>query len=160
VEAYLKGIKGISRFMNAIAAVGLTFIMLLTTVDVILRLFKSPIVGTYELVAFTGGIIIGFAVPMTSWMRAHVYVDFLVEKLPKSRRNIANIFTRLLGIVFFGIAGANLFKHGYYLYSTHEVTPTLQLPFYPVVFGIGIAFVLQCLVMIGDIVKIAGDKYE
>jgi TRAP-type C4-dicarboxylate transport system permease small subunit len=160
MEGYLKGIKGISRFMNAIAAIGLTFIMLLTTLDVILRLFKSPIVGTYELVAFTGGIIIGFAVPMTSWMRAHVYVDFLVQKLPKNRRDIANIFTRVMVIAFFGVVAVNLFKHGYYLYSTHEVTPTLQLPFYPVVFGIGIAFVLQCLVMIADIVKIAGDKYE
>jgi TRAP-type C4-dicarboxylate transport system permease small subunit len=160
MKRYLKGIKGISGFMNAIAAIGLTFIMLLTTLDVILRLFKSPIVGTYELVAFTGGIIIGFAVPMTSWMRAHVYVDFLIQKLPQGRRNIVNIFTRLMVIALFTIAGVNLFKHGFYLYSTHEVTPTLQLPFYPVVFGIAIACALQCFVMIGDIVKIAGGEYE
>jgi len=160
MEGYLKGIKGISRFMNTIAAIGLTFIMLLTTLDVILRLFKSPIVGTYELVAFTGGIIIGFAVPMTSWMRAHIYVDFLVQKLPEGRRDIANIFTRLMVTVFFIIASVNLFKHGFYLFKTHEVSPTLQLPFYPVVLGIAVACVLECFVMIADIVKIAGGKYE
>jgi TRAP-type C4-dicarboxylate transport system permease small subunit len=146
--------------MNAIAAAGLTFIMLLTTLDVILRLFKNPIVGTYELVAFTGGIIIGFAFPMTSFMRAHVYVDFFIQRFPEGRRNVINIFTRLMVIAFFVMAGVNLLKHGWYLYTTHEVSPTLQLPFYPVVFGIAAACVLECFVMIGDILKIAGGKYE
>jgi TRAP-type C4-dicarboxylate transport system permease small subunit len=158
--AYLKGVKGISMFMNAIAALGLTFIMVITCLDVILRCFKSPIVGTYELVAFTGGVIIGFAVPMTSWARAHVYVDVLIQKLPEARRNVANIFTRLMVITFFIIASVNLFKHGFYLYRTNEVSPTLQLPFYPVVLGIAVACVLECFVMIADIIKIAGGSYE
>jgi TRAP-type C4-dicarboxylate transport system permease small subunit len=160
MDAYLKGVKGISGFMNAIAAVGLTFIMLLTTLDVILRIFKTPIVGTYELVAFTGGVIIGFAIPMTSWARAHIYVDFLIHKLPEGNRNIANVFTRLMVIIFFIIASVNLFKHGWYLYNTGEVSPTLQLPFYPVVFGIAVACVLECLVLAADIMKILGGKYE
>lgn len=160
MDAYLKGVKGVSGFMNAIAAVGLTFIMLLTTLDVILRTFKTPIVGTYELVGFVGGIIIGFAVPMTSWARAHIYVDFVIQKLPEGNRTVANIFTRSMVLTFFIIASVNLFKHGSYLYSTGEVSPTLQLPFYPVVFGIGFACVVECAVLIGDILKIVGGKYE
>lgn len=160
MDVYLKGVKNVSAFMNAIAAFGLTFIMALTCLDVILRIFKSPIVGTYELVAFTGGVIIGFAVPMTSWARAHVYVDVLIQRLPEGNRNIANIFTRLMVIIFFVIASVNLFKHGLYLIKTHEVSPTLQLPFYPVVLGIAVACVLECLVMIADIIKIAGGNYE
>jgi TRAP-type C4-dicarboxylate transport system permease small subunit len=160
MEAYLKGIKGISGFMNAVAAICLTFIMLLTTLDVILRTLKTPIVGTYELVGFMGGLIIGLAIPMTSWARAHIYVDFVIQKLPPGNQKVANIFTRLVVIAFFIIASVNLFKHGFYLYSTREVSPTLQLPFYPVIFGIGLACVVECLVLIGDIMKIAGGKYE
>ena len=142
MEAYLKGIKGISGFMNAVAAICLTFIMLLTTLDVILRTLKTPIVGTYELVGFMGGLIIGLAIPMTSWARAHIYVDFVIQKLPPGNQKVANIFTRLVVIAFFIIASVNLFKHGFYLYSTREVSPTLQLPFYPVIFGIGLACVV------------------
>jgi TRAP-type C4-dicarboxylate transport system permease small subunit len=160
MEAYLKGIKRISGFMSAIGAMCLTFIMLLTTLDVILRTLKRPIVGTYELVGFMGGLIIGFAIPMTSWARAHIYVDFVIQKLPPGNRKIANTFTRLVVIAFFIIASVNLFKHGFYLYSTREVSPTLQLPFYPVIFGLGLACVVECLVLIGDIMKIAGGKYE
>jgi TRAP-type C4-dicarboxylate transport system permease small subunit len=160
MDAYLKAVKGISGVMNALAAIGLTFIMLLTTLDVILRTFKAPIVGTYELVAFTGGVIIGFAIPMTSWARAHIYVDFLIQKLPEGNRKVATIFTRLMVIAFFIIASVNLFKHGWYLYGTHEVSPTLQLPFYPAVFGIGVACVVECAVLIAEIVKIVGGRYE
>lgn len=149
MDAYLKGVKGVSAFLNAVAAIALTFIMLLTTLDVILRLLKMPIVGTYELVGFTGGVIIGFALPMTSWARAHIYVDFVVQKLPEGNRKVANLFTRLVVILFFLIAAVNLFKHGLYLYGTREVSPTLQLPFYPVIFGIGIACVVECLVWSG-----------
>lgn len=160
MNVYLKCLRGVSGFMNAIAAIGLTFIMLLTILDVILRSFKMPIVGTYELVAFTGGIIIGFAIPLTSWKRGHVYVDFLIQKLPPGSRDIVNIWTRLIVLIFFAIVGVTLFKHGGYLYSTKEITPTLQIPFYPVVFGIAIACILECFIMIGDIVKIAGGQYE
>lgn len=160
MNAYLKWLRVISIFMNAIAAIGLTFIMLLTIIDVILRSFNAPIVGTYELVAFTGGIIIGFAIPLTSWNRGHVYVDFLIQKLPPGSRDIVNIWTRLIVLIFFAIVGVTLFKHGSYFYSTNEITPTLQIPFYPVVFGIAVASILECFIMIGDIVKIMGGKYE
>ncbi|OPY66555.1 MAG: Tripartite ATP-independent periplasmic transporter [Syntrophorhabdaceae bacterium PtaU1.Bin034] len=160
MEAYVRGIKGISGFMNAVAAICLTFIMLLTTLDVILRMFKTPIVGTYELVGFMGGVIIGFAIPMTSWVRGHIYVDFVIQKLPPGGRKAAHTVTRLMVIAFFVVAGLNLIKQGVYLYRTREVSPTLQLPFYPVVFGIGFACVVECLVLIADIVKISGGKYE
>lgn len=160
MNAYLKSLRVVSVFMNAIAAIGLTFIMLLTILDVILRSFNTPIVGTYELVAFTGGIIVGFAIPLTSWNRGHVYVDFLIQKLPPGSRDIVNIWTRIIVLIFFAIVGVTLFKHGNYLYSTNEITPTLQIPFYPVVFGIAVASMLECFMMIGDIVKIMGGKYE
>lgn len=157
---FLNTVRGASSFMNAIAAIGLTFIMLLTTLDVILRAFGKPILGTYELVAFTGGVIIGFAVPMTSWARAQIYVDFVVQRMSKGRKNIVNIFTRVAVILFFIVVSFNLFKHGSYLFSTGEVSPTLQIPFYPVVFGIGVAFVIECFVLIADIVKIVRGEYE
>jgi TRAP-type C4-dicarboxylate transport system permease small subunit len=160
MEGYIKGVKKISGFMNAIAAVALTFIISLTTLDVILRIFKHPILGTFELVAFTGAVIFGFAIPMTSLHRAHIYVDFLIQRFPEGRRDVINIFTRLAAIALFAIASFNMFKHGFYLYTTHEVSPTLQLPFYPAIMGLGVACVLECLVLIADIFKIVRGQYE
>lgn len=153
-------VKGISRILNIIAGISLTFLMLLTVVDVILRSFRSPVVGTYELVMFAGAIVIGFSMPLTSWLRAHIYVDFFILKFSQKGRDIFNISTRCLVTVLFFLIGWNLIKFGMDLQKSGEVSLTLQLPFYPVVYGVGICCFVQCLVMVCDIVKIAGGKYE
>lgn len=159
IEACLRGVKGISGVMNAIAALALSFVMLLTAIDVVLRIFGIPIVGTYELVGFMGGVIVGFAIPMTSWDRAHIYVDLAIRRLSRGKRETIIVSTRMMAIAFFAIAGINLFRQGYYLRRTGEVSPTLQLPFYPVVFGIGLACVVECLVLAADIVKSLRDGH-
>jgi TRAP-type C4-dicarboxylate transport system permease small subunit len=134
--------------------------MLLTVGDVILRYFKRPIVGTYELVAFSGAVVIGFSVPLTSWMRGHVYVDFLILRFSQKIRNVFNIITRCLVICLFLLIGWNLMKYGMDLYKSGEVSLTLQMPFYPVAYGVGICCFIQSLVVLCDIVKIFGGKYE
>ena len=160
MKGFLDKIRGLSRFLNIIAGISLTFLMLLTVMDVILRALKKPIVGTYELVAFSGAVVIGFAVPLTSWVRGHIFVDFLVLKFPKTIKNIFNITTRCLVIILFFLIGWNLIKYGMDLQKSGEVSLTLQMPFYPVAYGVAVACFVQCLVMLCDIVKIFGGEYE
>jgi TRAP-type C4-dicarboxylate transport system permease small subunit len=160
MNGLLDKVKGISRFLNIIAGISLTFLMLLTVSDVILRFFKMPIVGTYELVAFAGAIVIGFSLPLTSWMRGHIFVDFFILKFSKRGQNIFNIVTRCLVIGLFLLIAWNLMKYGLDLQRSGEVSPTLRIPFYPVAYGIGVSCFIQCLVLLCDIVKISGGEYE
>jgi TRAP-type C4-dicarboxylate transport system permease small subunit len=153
-------VEGISKFLNVFAGVAITFLMLLTVTDVVLRYFRMPIIGTYELVAFSGAIVIGFAVPITTFHKGHMLVDFFILKFPKEIRNTVNIITRLLGIGLFSMLGWNLIKLGMDLYRSGEVSLTLQLPFYPVAFGIGVCFFVQCMVLIVHILQVIGNTYE
>ena len=102
----------LSRLINFVGGISLAFIMFLTVADIILRYFRKPIVGTYEIVAFSGAVVIGFSVPYTSWVRGHVYTDFLIMKFPQKVRNAFNIVTRGLGIWLFFMIGWNLIKYG------------------------------------------------
>jgi len=160
MKGFLSKINGLSRLLNIIAGISLTFLMLLTVMDVILRSLRSPIVGTYELVAFSGAIVIGFAVPLTSWVRGHIYVDFFILRFSKTVRNIFNTATRSLVIILFFLIGWNLIKYGIDLQKSGEVSLTLQMPFYPVAYAVGVCCFVQCLVLICDIVKIFGGEYE
>lgn len=160
MEGFLNKIRELSRFINLIAGIALTFMMSLTVADIILRFFRIPIVGTYELVAFSGAVVIGFAVPLTSWMRGHVYVDFFILRFSQKTRNIINIVTRFLGICLFIMIGWNLISYGMDLRKSGEVSITLQMPFYPVAYGVGVCCFIQCLVLLCDILKISGGKYE
>ena len=160
MSGFLNKVNGLSRFFNVIAGISLTFLMLLTVMDVILRALKMPIVGTYELVAFSGAVVIGFAVPLTSWLRGHIFVDFFILRFSQKVRNIFNITTRCLVIVLFFLIGWNLIKYGMDLQKSGEVSLTLQMPFYPVAYGVALCCFVQCLVLICDVMKIFGGKYE
>jgi TRAP-type C4-dicarboxylate transport system permease small subunit len=160
MKGFLNKIHGLSRVFNVIAGISLTFLMLLTVTDVILRTLRRPIVGTYELVAFSGAVAIGFAVPLTSWLRGHIFVDFFILRFSQKVRNIFNIATRFLVIVLFLLIGWNLIKYGLDLQKSGEVSLTLQMPFYPVAYGIAVCCFIQCLVLICDVIKIFGGEYE
>ena len=160
MKIVLAAVHGLTRFLDSVSSLALFSIMALTVADVVLRIFKRPITGTYEIVGFLGAVVIGFGIPITSWIRGHIHFAFLVQKLPKGRRDVMNIFTRLLGIGLFFIAGWNLFIVGIDLYHTGEVSLTRQLPFYPIAYGLAVSCFVQCLVLICDIVKIFGEEYE
>jgi TRAP-type C4-dicarboxylate transport system permease small subunit len=151
----------LSKLMSVIAGAALTFIMLLTVCDVFLRyFFDRPIIGTFEIVGLGGAVVIGFALPITSWVRGHIFVDFFVVKFGKVGQNIINITTRLASIGLFYLIGHNLIKYAYDLYTSGEVSLTRQIPFYPVAYGMAVCCFIQCLVLICDIFKIFGGQYE
>ena len=150
----------LSRVMNWIALCALTFIMLLTVSDVVLRFFGHPIIGTFEVVGFCGAVVIAFALPLTTWERGHIFVDFVTVKLTKGSKKVLDLSTRVICIALFAVIGWNLFIYSYKLYASGEVSLTIQLPFYPFSYGVGVCCFLQCFVLVGDIVKIFGGSYE
>lgn len=159
-KGFLHFVYLLSRLMEIVAGVALVFMMSLTTFDVILRAFGRPIIGTYEIVAFSGGVVIGFSMPITSWVRGQIFVDFFYQKFSQSWQNVFNVVTRMMGLVLFVFVGWNLMILATDMVKSGEVSLTLQLPFYPIAYGIGLACFVQCLVIIGDFVKIGGGEYE
>jgi TRAP-type C4-dicarboxylate transport system permease small subunit len=160
MDVFLRFIFWLSQRGNQVAGVTLTLVMGLTVADVILRILGRPIVGVFELVAFFGALVIGFSIPFTSWVRGHIFVDFLIMKFSMGVRKGIHVFTRLLGLGLFGLIGWNLMKMGADLQQSGEVSPTLHVPFYPVVYGIGMVCLIQVLVMVADIVKVFKERYE
>ncbi|MDD5009223.1 MAG: TRAP transporter small permease [Syntrophorhabdaceae bacterium] len=160
----MKPILGIvlrlSKFFNTIAGIALTVMMLITVADVIMRYLGMPILGSYELVSFIGAIVVGFALPLTSWMKGHIYVDFILEKLPKERADIVLVMIKIVNILLFTASGVYLFFKGAYLIRTGEVSMTLQMPYYPIAYALGICCFVQCIVLLSDIARIVGGEYE
>jgi TRAP-type C4-dicarboxylate transport system permease small subunit len=150
----------ISKLMNYIAGIALTVMMFLTVADVLLRAGSFPIVGTYEIVSLLLALVIGFGIPQVSLDKGHVFMEFLLERFPERGKNVMNTFTRVLCIILFAFIGYNLFIVGAGYHATGEVSPTIKLPFYPIVYGVGVCCLLECLVFIFDIVKIWRGQYE
>jgi TRAP-type C4-dicarboxylate transport system permease small subunit len=148
------------KVLNVIGGSALTFMMFLTVADVILRAFGRPILGTYEIVGLALALVIGFGIPKVSMDRGHVYMEFVVDKLPTNWKAIMHTFTRVLCIILFVIIGYNLFSVGNEFHTSGEVSPTLKLPFFPVAYGVGVCCFIECLVFVNDIIKIWRGQYE
>jgi len=150
----------ISRILSGIAAVALAVMMLLTVADVIGRAFGYPILGTYEVVSIVCLVAIGFAIPLTSWKRRHVYMEFLIERMGETARKSMHTATRILCLFLFVLAGTNLFHMAAEMASSREVTMALQIPFYPFAYGAGVCCFVQAVVCVCDIVKVWEGSYE
>ncbi len=98
-----RGLTLVSRGFNALAGTAVVVMMLLTCADVILRLFRRPIPGTYEIIGFLGTVIISFSLAYTSLEKGHIAVELLVEKLPRRVQAGVEAVTSLIGAALFAL---------------------------------------------------------
>ncbi len=148
----------LSRAMNLVGGTVLVLMMLLTVSDVILRIFWKPILGTYEMVALAGALVIGFALPKTSLDDAHVYVDFVVTSGPPKLRKTFKVITKFLGFVLFALLAANLILKGGELYRADEVTLTIHVPLFPIAYAMGFCSIVECAVLLLQMVQAASGR--
>jgi TRAP-type C4-dicarboxylate transport system permease small subunit len=160
MRVFLNSVLRVSNFMQTIAGVALTFMIFLTVADVVMRLFDKPIPGAVEIISICGGIVIGFTIPITSWMKGHIAVDFVTNALPKKLRSGVEIITRCVGIGLFLMISWNSFKIGRSFLRAQEVSGTLEIPLYPVVFGLVACFLMLAIVLFCDIIKVLGGDHE
>ena len=160
MEVALAYVEKLGKWMQVVSGVALTCLMFLTTADVVGRTFGHPIIGTYELVGLGGAIVLGFAMPITSWVRGHIFVESLYERWPKPVQVITHTATRLVSIILFVLIGWNLYKLGYDLRIAREVTLTRHIPFYPVAYGLAFCCLVQALVLVCEIMRKLGGRHE
>ncbi len=98
-----KQINSVSIILNWLSAASLVAMMLLTFIDVLLRIFRYPIPGTYEMVGFLGALVVSFSLAHTSLERGHIAVDFLVSKLPAKAQRIVDRVNSLICAGLFGL---------------------------------------------------------
>jgi TRAP-type C4-dicarboxylate transport system permease small subunit len=93
--------RKLCRSLLLISGLTLAFMLFFTLTDVVMRAFGKPIVGDFEIISFLGAVVVGFAIPYTTLLKGHVFVDFFIEKLPKNARDGMQIATRIIGIALF-----------------------------------------------------------
>ena len=159
MEKLLRTVFGVSKILNGIAAAALTLMIAVTVVDVFLRAIGHAVMGAYEIVGLIcGPLVIGFAIPLSSWNRNHVSMDIFLSRLSKRKGNIMTVTTRIICILLFAFIGYNLFSVGSEYRSSGEVSQTLHIPFYWVTYGVGLCCFIECVVFICDVIKIGREE--
>ena len=150
-----KSVKLLSTIFNLFASVSLTAMILLTCLDVSMRYFFSrPIGGTYDLVSLMGAVIAAFAMPYTMLKKGHVAVDLVVRALSPGKQLAVETVTHVVGILLFIVMVWQCFILASDMNAAGEVTPTLLLPFYPIVYCMSLCFFMLCLATLVNLFNI------
>lgn len=150
MAVFTREVRRLSEFLNLVAGWALVGMTALTCADVILRIFRHPILGTYEIVGFLGAIVASFAMAHTTILRGHVAVELLVMRLPHKVQVVVYLIIHVLSIALFALIAYESILFGNDLRLANEVSLTLQIPFFPVLFGISFACMVVCLVLLVD----------
>jgi len=146
VFACERTVRAASGFFGWLAAGAVVAMMLLTGADVILRFLRRPVPGTYELVGFLGALAASLALAQTSVERGHIAVDVLVQRLSRRWQVAVDSLTAAVAAVLFGLVARESARHAAGLRAAGEVSMTLQMPVYPVVYGVAAGCALLALV--------------
>lgn len=141
--------NGSSGFSGAI----ITIIMLLTSVDVVLRyVFNSPITGSYTLCEM---LMIGAVYPAIAYVqqqKAHVRVDILIDRLKGVPRITFELATLFMALAAYGIVCWQSGKLAWVAWVTGDFDMgEISIPFWPARAVMTLGFGLLCVRFITDI---------
>jgi TRAP-type C4-dicarboxylate transport system permease small subunit len=126
---------------------------LLICADVLGRMLKHPVVGTYDLVGLLNGVVVAFAMAYTYAIKGHVSVELLTLRLPPRVQAVLGAFVSLMSLFFFAILIWQIVAYGTGVLRSGEASMTVGIPLYPFVYGIALGLVPLCLLILMDFIK-------
>ncbi len=135
--------------------------MLVTCIDVVgAKLFTWRLSGSIDIVQVSQAVAIAFAGAMVLILDKHVRVTFLTDRMPRRIQAVISSTVHLLELGLFIIIAWRLFVFGHYLQTGNEGTATIRIPLYYFGYGMAVAFIPVCLVIIlrlvNSLVRVVG----
>jgi len=145
-------------FVKYVALWILASMMFLTFTDVLLRyIFNSPVPGAAELIEFMMGIVVTFCVAYTAHKRAHIGVDLVIERFPKTARRLIGCVTSFLTLILFVLICWQTFLLIFEEYQSDIISAVLYIPVYPFIAMVTIGFAILCLVLLAEFLSLLGE---
>jgi TRAP-type C4-dicarboxylate transport system permease small subunit len=159
MNRFERDVERLARVVNWIAAAAIVAMMAITCADVVLRFFRMPIPGAYEIVRFLGAFAVAFAMGYVTAEKGHVAVTFMIQRLSARSQTVCEITSLLFSIGLFLAVGQQSLLYAADLRRVGEVSLALGVPLYPIVYGIGFAAFVVCLVLLSSLIhSMAGLK--
>jgi TRAP-type C4-dicarboxylate transport system permease small subunit len=152
----MKYVQWISKVLQKLGGLSLLGMMLLTVADVIGSIFGHPILGAEEIVALWASILLAFSLPAAHINGAHVGVELLYTKFPLRVKKINNFIIALVSFVLFSLTTWQCYLYADYLRSSGEVTMTLQLPAWVLIFCVSFALMILSIAIFFDLFNPGG----
>lgn len=156
-----KHVGAFCSFLSYIAGLSLLAIMVLTVVNVILRIPSTPIRGSVELSSLLFGIVFAFGVGLVTIKDEHIAVDLITQKMPLRVRNILGSIMALLGLGLWILIGWRTLVYGIGQYRIGEYDPILwNMRIAPWRFVLVFGLAILCLTLLIQLVRYVAKAVE
>lgn len=158
---FSNSINVVIDLLKKLAGILLVGMMLLTCADVIGNFFGHPVLGSEEIVSLCAAVLLSFALPFVHRDKGHIGVDLLYLRFPPALKRINNIVLSSMSGIFFFLMARECYFYGKELKATGEVSSTLQLPTYYVLYAIAFACLILFLVLVLEFLSLVrGKRHE
>jgi TRAP-type C4-dicarboxylate transport system permease small subunit len=153
IGQYEKIIRNASKGLHSISGGAIFAMALLTCADVIMRFLGGPIRGALDIVRFLSVITVSFAIAYAQVQKAHTSMEFVVLRLTGRSKAIVESIVYLLSLGLFVLLARQSCLFARRLWLAGEVSPTIEVPLFPLVFLIAIGASVLCLVLMADLIR-------
>ena len=151
LDKFEKFNRSLSGWFEWIGLAGLLVVMFITCIDVIgAKVFLRPVFGAIDIVMLGQLVAISFAAAFVLILGRHVKVEFFVTMLPRRAQAVIDSIILLLGLALFILIIWRLCVYGYFLQTGGEESATARIPLYPFAYGIALASIPVCLVLLAE----------
>ena len=134
--------------LSWVSGAGVVFMMSITCLDIVLRLFRRPLRGSYDLISIGCAVSMACALPYLTALKGHVAIEYFFHKLDRGGRIAVDTLVRVMGVVLFALLTRESVRIGATLRTTAEVSPSLQIPLFWIPWVIALCCALTMLVIL------------
>jgi TRAP-type C4-dicarboxylate transport system permease small subunit len=150
---FRKSVNSVSSWSERVGLVAMAAMALTTLIDVIgSKVFKWPLPGSTEITSVVQVIAIASGLAFSKIDGRHIRVEFLLEWMPQRGKAALDVFSALLGLGLFAVAGWMTYEHGLSLFNSGTKTFLLGIPLSPFSFWIALGCIPMCFVIIIELV--------
>jgi TRAP-type C4-dicarboxylate transport system permease small subunit len=150
-------LNSISLYLNQglawLAGCSLLLLILVVVVNAIMRVFYAPFSGATEIAGWLTAVSIAFGLGYTQVKRGYVEIDALVERLPKGLQLTIKRIMLFISMIFYSLVAWQITVYGLNVMNNGNLSETMQLPFYPLIFLLSLGFAGLTLALLVDFVK-------
>ncbi|MBN1410714.1 MAG: TRAP transporter small permease [Spirochaetales bacterium] len=134
--------------MGFVSGAAILVMIIVPVTDILLRLFRLSITGSYDIVRMAGILALSAGLPYVTAVKGHVAIELIYHRLPKTAKVIVGIIVNMASMAFFGIICYQGVLYGLSLYQSGEVSATLQFPVFWIPFVLSFCSVIVVLVIL------------
>jgi TRAP-type C4-dicarboxylate transport system permease small subunit len=155
MQKYHEFVLNMTRKLDFWSGISLALMMIIITVNVILRKLDITFGQAPEYVQFLMAMCVGLGVAHCAVCKGHIEISMFVDKMPERLRRFFEVLVNAAILIFVASASYFLADYGVGYIKAGTVGMISRMPLYPFVWITSLGFFMYCFVAIDNIIQAA-----